>query len=73
MNLKKSIGLVLLVVTASLFCAPASFAQGKRDLNIVFIGNSITYGAGLSDPATEAPPVITAAYLKQQSNVGNLL
>lgn len=72
MNLKKSIGLVLLVVTASLFCAPASFAQGKRDLNIVFIGNSITYGAGLSDPATEAPPVITAAYLKQQSNVGNV-
>jgi len=72
MNLKKIIGLLLLVVIAGVLNSSALFAQGKRDLNIVFIGNSITYGAGLSDPATEAPPVIAAAYLKQQSNVGNV-
>lgn len=56
----------------SLLNMPASFAQAKRDLNIVFMGNSITYGAGLADPATEAPPAIAAAYLRQQSNVGNV-
>jgi lysophospholipase L1-like esterase len=48
-----------------------SFAQAKRDVNIVFIGNSITYGAGL-DPATEAPPAIAVNYLKQQGNIGNV-
>ena len=72
MNLKKSTGLLLLVAIASLISVSTTFAQGKRDLNIVFIGNSITYGAGLSDPATEAPPVVAAVYLKQQSNVGNV-
>lgn len=71
MNLKKSIGLLLLMAILHLFGVSA-FAQAKRDLNIVFIGNSITYGAGLADPSTEAPPVIAAAYLRQQSNVGNV-
>jgi len=31
--------------------------------NIVFIGNSITYGAGLQNPSTQAPPAIVAKYL----------
>lgn len=49
------------------------FAQSrKQNLNIVFIGNSITYGAGLSDPKTEAPPVIAVDYLKQQAGIGNV-
>jgi lysophospholipase L1-like esterase len=48
------------------------FAQAKRNLNIVFIGNSITYGAGLADPSTEAPPVIAVNYLKQQGIIGKV-
>ncbi len=44
----------------------------KRDLNIVFIGNSITYGAGLSNAARQAPPVIAAAYLQKQENIGSV-
>lgn len=55
--------LVLMIATIS------AFAQ-KRDLNIVFIGNSITYGAGLADRDHEAPPVRAAEYLRQQSGIG---
>ncbi|MEO6633383.1 MAG: GDSL-type esterase/lipase family protein [Mucilaginibacter sp.] len=61
-----------LIAAIILLSVTALFAQSKKDLNIVFIGNSITYGAGLADPATEAPPVIAANYLKQQSNIGKV-
>ena len=42
----------------------------KKDLNIVFIGNSITHGAGLKDWKTEAPPNEAVKYLMQQAGVG---
>lgn len=44
----------------------------KHNLNIVFIGNSITYGARLVNPATEAPPVAAVAYLAQQPGIGEV-
>lgn len=51
----------------------SAFAQpSKTNLNIVFIGNSITYGAGLNDPAREAPPVLASQYLRKQSNIGSV-
>jgi lysophospholipase L1-like esterase len=62
----------LLIPIGVLLCVTSTFAQAKKDINIVFIGNSITYGAGLADPATEAPPVIAVNYLKQQSNIGKV-
>ncbi|MDB4922759.1 GDSL-type esterase/lipase family protein [Mucilaginibacter sp.] len=62
----------LLTAIAMLLYIAGASAQAKKDLSIVFIGNSITYGAGLSDPATEAPPVIAVNYLKQQSNIGKV-
>ena len=37
-----------------------------QPVNIVFVGNSITYGACLADPKTEAPPVIVARTLREQ-------
>ena len=46
-----------------------SFAAEPRYLNIVFVGNSITYGAGLEEPRREAPPVRAAIYLKRSANV----
>lgn len=42
----------------------------KHNLNIVFIGNSITHGAGLKDWKTEAPPNQTVKYLQQQTGIG---
>jgi lysophospholipase L1-like esterase len=64
---KKITGAVLL---ALLLC---SFSlQKKRSLNIVFIGDSITYGAGHADPGREAPPVHASDYLRQQKEVGNV-
>ena len=43
--------------------------QAQKHLNIVFIGNSITYGAGLKTPSVEAPPVRCAEWLRQQPTV----
>ena len=63
----------LLVILLSVFAANAQSADtAKTDLNIVFIGNSITHGAGLKDWKTEAPPVATCAWLKQQPHVGEV-
>ena len=44
------------------------FAQKAKnvELNVVFVGNSITQGALLADPAQEAPPVQTVNWLRQQ-------
>ena len=39
----------------------------KQPVNIVFIGDSITHGARLKDPATQAPPYFAAAYLRQHN------
>ncbi|MDP4184225.1 MAG: GDSL-type esterase/lipase family protein [Bacteroidota bacterium] len=43
-----------------------------QNLNIVFVGNSITYGAGLQNPETEAPPVHASAYLMKQPGIGKV-
>lgn len=48
-------------------------AQEKEvDLNIVFIGNSITQGVQLRDPQKEAPPVKCARWLQEQPGIGNV-
>ena len=46
-------------------CAATMTAQ--KPVNIVFIGNSITHGATLLVPKTQAPPVKTAEKLQQQT------
>ncbi len=61
----------LLLITVFLLSSFTLF-KDKRDLNIVFIGDSITYGAGLPDRGTQAPPVICANYLKKQSQIGTV-
>lgn len=40
------------------------FFAAHAEVNVVFIGNSITHGALLDDPATQAPPVHAAARLQ---------
>lgn len=57
---KLSVALCSLILLAGI----SAVAQTKK-LNIVFIGNSITQGAGLPHPLTEAPPVKAVEWLKQ--------
>jgi lysophospholipase L1-like esterase len=59
---------LLVVALLFIFSAIASAQHKKPNLNIVFIGNSITQGAQLADVA-EAPPAIAAAYLQKQKNL----
>jgi lysophospholipase L1-like esterase len=63
-----------LLTACLLFVASTiAFAQHKKpDLNIVFIGNSITQGAQLADAGTEAPPATAVAYLQKQKNLGTV-
>ena len=60
----------LLSITILLFTASSSFAQDKKqNINIVFIGNSITQGAQLPDATNDAPPATAVAYLRTQKNL----
>ena len=63
---KRELWLVSLILWLGL---GMSFAAEPRYLNIVFVGNSITYGAGLEEPRREAPPVRAAIYLKRSADV----
>jgi lysophospholipase L1-like esterase len=60
-------------ITVLLFSISHSFAQTKKqNINVVFIGNSITQGVQLKDPATEAPPATAIAWLRSQKNLGTV-
>ncbi|MDE5923640.1 MAG: lipolytic protein G-D-S-L family [Muribaculum sp.] len=37
-----------------------------RDINIVYVGNSITYGAYIEDKANDAPPAKASGYIKEK-------
>jgi lysophospholipase L1-like esterase len=47
------------------------FAQ-KKNLNVVYIGDSITQGGQLNDPATDAPPATASAWLRGQKGIGKV-
>jgi lysophospholipase L1-like esterase len=62
-----------LFVVFFLFSSSIGFAQDKKpNLNIVFIGNSITQGVQLANPGTDAPPATAIAYLRLQKNLGTV-
>jgi len=64
---------VLFVATLTVFLGNRLAAQSpKKDINIVFIGNSITYGANLAYPEAEAPPVIASQYLMRKDRIGRV-
>jgi len=44
----------------------------KVDLDIVFIGNSITYGANLENPKQDAPPVIASEILRKKIGINSV-
>lgn len=58
---------LLLFLICSLFVT----AQ-KQNLNIVYIGDSITQGAQLADPAKQGPAAIATAWLRKQKGIGNV-
>ena len=57
-DIRKVIGLLLCMTICCYMTG-----EEKKNLNIVFIGNSITQGALLENPRHEAPPVKAALYL----------
>lgn len=67
MNLKRNWLLPFCLCIASL-----ASAQTRDKLNIVFIGNSITQGALLEHPETEAPPAQTAQWLGRQKGIAEV-
>jgi lysophospholipase L1-like esterase len=46
--------------------------QKKINLDIVYIGNSITQGSQLGNPEEEAPPATASDYLRRKSGVGHV-
>ena len=62
MRLKRLFVMSALVLCCSLAAATASAKHRGEGYNIVFIGNSITYGAEHAEPARTAPPVSAAVY-----------
>lgn len=67
MKIKASLTLI-----AAFLLSSFTIFKDKHDLNIVFIGDSITYGEGLPDRDTQAPPVICANYLQTQGGFGKV-
>src|SRR3954468_8504869 len=63
-------GLSLLMLVFGQY--PLMAQRIATNLNIVFIGNSITHGVLLTDPTTQAPPAMAAAYLEKQSGIGRV-
>src|ERR1700754_691484 len=61
-----------LLLIATILLSSFTIFKDKKDLNIVFIGDSITYGAGLPDRDTQAPPVICANYLQKEGGFGKV-
>nr|WP_294949125.1 GDSL-type esterase/lipase family protein [uncultured Mucilaginibacter sp.] len=62
---------IIICLLIGFYGAVGALAQ-TRNINIVYIGNSITYGAGLDSPATQAPPVVASAWLKKQKGIGDV-
>lgn len=62
---------ILIVFVVCFTNASPSFSQTKNYF-IVFIGNSITHGAGLQSPATDAPPVHAMRWLLAQHKYGEM-
>jgi len=47
-------------------------SDNKLNPDIVFIGNSITYGANLDNPGHDAPPVIASEYLRHKKRINSV-
>lgn len=69
LKINRTTGLTLAI--ALLVSSFNALAQ-KPNVNIVFIGNSITYGAGVPDRDNQSPPAVCANYLKRLNRYGTI-
>lgn len=60
---------LLKAILAFILAFTVTSARGEKKIHIVFIGNSITYGATLSSPSTEAPPIIEGQLIQERTGV----
>ncbi|HZY40120.1 MAG TPA: GDSL-type esterase/lipase family protein [Mucilaginibacter sp.] len=64
---------IIFISTLTIFLGNSVSAQSRqKDINLVFIGNSITYGSQLTYPEAEAPPVIATKYMMQKNRIGRV-
>lgn len=68
----KQIGKIACLLLGLAIGSPLMRAEDKMKLNVVFIGNSITQGALITDPAHDAPPAKAALYLTKQPAVASV-
>jgi lysophospholipase L1-like esterase len=71
-KLLRSLILILCLIAFSQLKLTAYFIEKKRDLDIVYVGNSITQGAQLEKPQEEAPPAVASDYLSRQPGIGSV-
>ena len=75
MNYRKIL-LVLLIGISAFFqetvIAKSLYPRKKLDLDIVFIGNSITQGSKLDHPEHDAAPVVAARYLRKKTEFSSV-
>jgi len=69
-NISFIVVLAAIILQLDVACLYAQ--SSKQNLNIVFIGNSITQGALLSLPDIESPPAMACSYLREQTNIGTV-
>lgn len=72
LKLPRSLIIIFLLIVSSLVEMSDQPFEKKWDLDIVYIGNSITQGAQLGKPSEEAPPATASEYLRRQSGVGKV-
>jgi lysophospholipase L1-like esterase len=65
----KKLKYLLLTAVFILLFSPSNGQKIAGNLDIVYIGNSITQGVQLSDPAEEAPPAFAAKYIRTLKGV----
>jgi len=64
--MKSKIVYALIAIIIAPFCAEAVDSMTSSNVNIVFIGDSITMGVGVRDKSTQAAPVMCVSELKKQ-------
>lgn len=68
----KTLKRAFLVILSLNICCFITWAIEKQNVNIVFIGNSITAGAQIKKPLQDAPPVKTSEYLRNSPYIGTV-
>ena len=65
----KRITQLFVLFLVRLLTGPTDASAQQEHINLVFIGNSITYGATLPSPATQAPPVVCRQLIYEATEV----